>query len=135
MTTPSEEAVTRLAGALRAFDEAGGIWHGWAADGDTKYTATGFAAAILAADPQLAAAIELGLAWAEAEAALPEGFVVAEVTKRWYDGDCGTASWKDEWQALAGGTQDRWDGDFAYGESATGPTPAAALRALAEKLR
>lgn len=64
-------------------------------------------------------AYELGLAWAEAEAALR--FVGDSITLTSPEGDHA----KD-------GTYTAWNGETI---TATGPTPAAALRALAARLR
>jgi hypothetical protein len=63
-------------------------------------------------------------AWAEAEAALPEGWAWGHV--QLLVDDDGT---NPEWQALVGCPSTNET------ESALGPSPAAALRALAEKLR
>lgn len=79
-----------------------------------------YAEAILAADPQLAEAAEFGLAWQRAEAALPEGW--------YFDGLWLTRLPEgDRWEAAA----KEPDEDFRSGY---GPTPAAALIALAEEL-
>lgn len=64
----------------------------------------------------------LDAAWAEAEAALPEGHVLAEV--RLFDD--GTL-WGASTNNVTGVGRYHWSGD--------GPTPAAALRALATNLR
>lgn len=79
--------------------------------GDTIWTRENVADAILAADPQLAEAIELGLAWQRVEAALP-------------DRTFGVTGRTGGWQAWAHGVAG----------ASTGPTPTAALNALAEKL-
>ncbi len=72
----------------------------------------------------------LDAAWAEAEAALPEGWQF----------ELGRLNFDGEWEAFAK-SRAFWEDDLrvpnreqqiAAGE---GPTPAAALRALAEKLR
>lgn len=62
-------------------------------------------------------AYELGAAWAEAEAALPEGWDV----HLWGDHEAG-------WSAQS-------CDDYGLRALATGPTPAAALRALAAELK
>lgn len=91
---------------------------------------TDLAAAILdALSPDDARAIASALpgtldaAWAEVEAALPEGWHVFEVVKQ------SDASWL----AVAGRRDYLWNGPNS--EAGSGPTPAAALLALAEKLR
>lgn len=66
---------------------------------------------------------ELDAAWAEVEAALPEGWHVFEVVKQ------SDASWL----AVAGRRDYLWNGPNS--EAGSGPTPAAALLNLAEKLR
>jgi hypothetical protein len=88
-----------------------------------------------------AASGELDAAWAEAEAALPEGWIVFGVAKG-YETDDGWAP-EDEWRATAvrpEPDQFRSDGRAVSVETITaeqgkGETPAAALRALAAKLR
>lgn len=74
-------------------------------------------------EPRDALAGALDVAWAEAEAALPEGWRIHMLSV--------TAS--DEWQAVAGVREDRGQDPFIALE--VGPTPAAALRALTERLR
>jgi hypothetical protein len=70
----------------------------------------------LTAEPE--AARPLDAAWAEAEAALPEGWRILAVS--W------PTEHDDEWAASAGG-----EGKITYGK---GQTPAAALHALAARL-
>ena len=65
----------------------------------------------------------LDAAWAEAEAALPEGWVLQGITPS-----------RAEWEALASSWTAR-AGDKQDWQAGAGPTPAAALRALAAKLR
>ena len=67
----------------------------------------------------------LSEAWAEAEAALPEGWVIWGLQRF-----AGADPAKDVFSVWA----NRWERG-AKGASGSGPTPAAALRALAEKLR
>ncbi len=63
--------------------------------------------------------------WAEAEAALPEGWQVAALERRG----------ADSWEAITESTPEH-DLEYAHVEWAgEGPTPAAALRKLARKLR
>ena len=106
---------------------------------------------------------ELGRAWSEAEAALPEGWRFYGIEPGEVDElDPDQATWPTRWEAaatdaslLAGGWErvnawrdgdlDAPDLDLIYGEEVdaagpsdvfgAGPTPAAALRALAAKLR
>lgn len=78
----------------------------------------------------------LDVAWAEAEAALPEGWVIRRLERPYAD---------DGWEVVAGVPEPPGDRDYGYGpgegdggwgpELADGPTPAGALRALAAKLR
>ena len=83
----------------------------------------------------------LDAAWAEVEAALPEGWVMLEVSRR--DSNYHCCEWdvmRPEWEAGAGRPSRRTsrdDGgrDIGQSEEEGGPTPAAALRALAAKLR
>lgn len=81
---------------------------------------------------------DLGAAWIEAESELPEGAFIGDLTRYWYDSDCGTSSMKDTWTVTAF----RLVAEPMRGEDnnrtvafASGPTPAAALLALAAKLR
>lgn len=82
--------------------------------------------AILAADPALNDALELGLAWAEATEALPEG---RDGTWRGGKWDLRSLTWSvvHGWCATAWNYEDRID--------ATGPTATAALTNLADRLR
>lgn len=81
--------------------------------------------------------MELGVAWQEAEAALPEGWVLSVNGHK--DGSASahartTAPMHGQGEV---GTQRRlavYRGPFHGRTGADGPTPAAALRALAEKL-
>jgi hypothetical protein len=66
----------------------------------------------------------LDAAWADAEAALPEGWRIKSLSM-----DAPPA-----WQAWAGATPEEAPGVDEW-EAETGSTPAAALRALAERLR
>lgn len=88
------------------------------------------AAFIAACDPdtirRLIADARLGAAWREAEAALPEGWRIAHVSQR-----LEYAETRRQWVALA--KQGR--GNFPHRCLGTGPTPAAALLALAAALR
>jgi len=106
----STEAVDRLAAAdyLLAVIQKVFPWHGMET-----------VDAYFAADPALAAAVELGLAWQAAEAALPD--------RARYLMGLGEYSSRRYYAAAY---------DMFRGEniSADGDTPAAALRALAEKL-
>ena len=101
----------------------------WGPEETTEgWTGQTLAVAILAADPALAAALELGLAWQEAEAALPEGWAKENLQH--------TAMMDQRWQAEAGsriGPVIQWNKVRTV--IAEGPTPAAALRALAARLR
>ena len=93
----------------------------WGPEETTEgWTGQTLAVSILAADPALAAAIELGLAWQEAEAALPGGC-------RFEGCRPSSLAMKDQW--VASYSDD--GGWFNF----YGPTPAAALRALAARLR
>ena len=89
------------------------------------------AAFIAACDPatisRLCDMAELGEAWAEAEAAVPEGWTINGLVR---DGDRWLvhASARYEW-AIIQGTERLWRAEIF------GPTPAAALHALAAKLR
>ena len=76
---------------------------------------------LLADSPALRAALELGIAWHRAEAALPEGWVLKEL--RLHDDVSG-------WGAEAFNTT----GVGRYRHMGYGPTPTAALTALAEAL-
>ncbi len=77
---------------------------------------------------------DLGAAWAEAEAALPEGWWL-HALNAWSFGDM---AWMVE-AASAGRPQTSYfaDDKAIHGPNAVayGPTPAAALHALAERLR
>ncbi len=77
---------------------------------------------LAAIDTVLAASPSLDVAWAEAEAALPKGHVLAEL-RRFDDG----TAWGASTDNTTGVGRYHWSGD--------GPTPAAALLALAEHLR
>ena len=68
----------------------------------------------------------LDAAWAEAEAALPEGWAIVSIFAT------SSAPW--EWRAFAGLTVNP-ESDDPFMSWAEGPTPAAALRALAARLR
>ena len=72
--------------------------------------------------PEPPAAVTLGAAWAEAEAALPEGFYISNVRSRSPGG---------RWAAAA----TLHGSDTGANYSGFGPTPAAALQALAAKFR
>lgn len=76
--------------------------------------------------PASSGATSLDEAWAAVEAALPEGWVFDELSSRW-----GTR--KEPWQATA---RYHWIGAVsAFMEAVgSGPTPTAALQALAAKL-
>ena len=73
-------------------------------------------------NPSIISALDLGLAWAEVESALPEGW------------DFGISMKRD---GLYHASAAPLTSTFAYrdGEWAEAPTPTAALRALAAKLR
>ena len=80
-------------------------------------------------------ACSLDAAWAEAEAALPEGWVLAKVDRLSEDTDCDTSVLRAEWSAIVVSRQrDEW-GKHEVTAWASGLTPAAALRSLAAKLR
>ena len=68
----------------------------------------------------------LDAAWAEAEAALPEGWLVMNLNRWWEETSSPANGW---WGAVA---SKAGNGQALVG---SGPTPAAALRALAAKLR
>ena len=74
--------------------------------------------------PALRAALELGCAWKRAEAALPEGWAINML---W-----GTTT-EDRWGAHAGPFP-AVAGQYRESETAGGPTPTAALNALADAL-
>ena len=83
--------------------------------------------------PQDVLAIEnapdsLDAAWSEAEAALPEGYVIESVSRQrsWWGVD------EKAWTAEAAEQADGGDWPAIFGD---GDTPAAALRALAARLR
>ena len=67
----------------------------------------------------------LDCAWAEAEAALPEGWKLSQVSRTRYPPEKGWLAW-----ATCFGPTGRYGHLYCYGES-----PAAALRALAVQLR
>ena len=80
----------------------------------------------------------LDAAWAEAEEALPEGWIICRLI------GIHPMPYGEPWQAQAEpspayksvlGPYGRLDGTMWLGTGASGPTPAAALRALAAKLR
>jgi hypothetical protein len=73
----------------------------------------------------------LDVAWREAEAALPEGWHVGEVKNTDYR--VSTMGDGERWLVMAWEFGD--NPDYRTFESAYGPTPAAALRALAARLR
>lgn len=83
-------------------------------------------AAVLAADPTLERAIELGLAWREAEEALPEGYFPSV--------DPSYVEDPEPWMAV-GATRNDGGMTHILDHWGHGPTPAAALRNLAERLR
>lgn len=87
------------------------------------------AEAILAADPELATALEHGLAWLRAEKALPEGKVIESVFRLRIYGE----TWgKDRgWVVSVTDTNDETDEPW---RNQDGPTPTAALLALADAL-
>ena len=126
MTTPRDtamtEAVERLAAASKSIAGGANPWS--------------VAAAILAADPVLAAAIELGLAWQEAEAALPEGWLFMGISLVDHSMDGG--DWGPDWWTGAQQIKHCERDDCEHDEATAGgigATPAAALRALAARLR
>lgn len=86
---------------------------------------------------ELIAALDLGLAFAEAQRALPEGAEIGDLSKMFYDSDCGVSSWRPEWSVSAGRHRldNNGDGDYEAVAYATGPTPQAALLSLAAKLK
>lgn len=69
----------------------------------------------------------LDAAWAEAEAALPEGWAIDGLYRV-----VARTSLEREWEVIV--HEDDWQGD-EDNHHGRGPTPAAALRALAAKLR
>ena len=72
-------------------------------------------------------------AWQEAEAALPEGWEIARTTRVRMSG----LEAMQRWEAMAAPIKPRgrdWRSQYVV-QYADGPTPAAALRALAQKLR
>ncbi len=75
---------------------------------------------------RLLATMDLDAAWAEAEAALPEGWHLCEMTLHCHagNGDGERGPWLVE----------AHDGDRWWSECGEGPTPAAALRALTAAL-
>jgi hypothetical protein len=77
------------------------------------------ALALLPALARIGDVDDLDVAWAEAEAALPEGWAIEGIY-----GDN-----RDDWTATA------WNEPHAEYDRGHGPTPVAALRALAAKLR
>jgi hypothetical protein len=82
----------------------------------------------------------LDAAWAEAEAALPEGWALAGLEQRWPDWDdrgngIGVPWWDVSADSNATVGCATCGSDVLKYHDASGPTPAAALRALAEKLR
>ena len=89
-------------------------------------------------------AASLDAAWAEAEAALPEGWAIGAVTRNveGHGRTHGQAWWCSAFRLRAGApllpdkaaSRKSWD-DPLRRQIAYGPTPAAALRALAAKLR
>ena len=106
--TPQDRLATALSVALH--------------DEEPRWSPTGvrlFSDAVVAADPDLAADIELGQEWRLTEAALPTKAITVRGPYRWGDGVATYA-------ATIGYGHDQRRG--------TGPTPAAALRALREKL-
>jgi hypothetical protein len=76
---------------------------------------------------------ELDLAWAEAEAALPEGWAITSV-ERFHDLDGSLSPWSVTASA-SDTTCPHCGADEQHYTIAQGPTAAAALRALAAKLR
>jgi hypothetical protein len=68
-------------------------------------------------------AARMGVAWAECEAALPEGWEMGCLDRQ-----------SGEWAAIADGWNPTTEEGHDYA-AATGPTPTAALLALAAKLR
>lgn len=79
----------------------------------------------------------LGSAWAEAVMALPEGWEILDLTRVNDLSHCCSYCYAERtWTAMAGKVPANMDAEEVTGaEYATGPTPAAALRALASKLR
>ena len=123
MTTTPDPTTALLAEALDS------LWYGdepasvaLLTDDGGVVVASGYAIAEgLLHHPALRAALELGIAWQRAEAALPEGWVLKEL--RLHDDVSG-------WGAEAFNTT----GVGRYRHMGYGPTPTAALLALAEKL-
>lgn len=117
----------RLAAALHDGNEhtsAGPRPH----DHDPSPTLIEYAQKALAADPALAEAIEFGLAWQRAEAVLPEGWRFGSL--RATVGFNGRVSSTVGWTATAYPKI----GLSNEGRASYGPTPTAALIALAEQL-
>lgn len=123
--TPREKAQELLAEALHATTcpkHIGSPLRHTAEFGEGYWPCRQDAAAILLAHPALAAALELGVAWQMAEAALPEGWAINLV-----------------WGTI---TTERWGvnaGPFPakpgyVGRTAGGATPAEAIAALAAAL-
>lgn len=80
---------------------------------------------------------ELDAAWAEVEAALPEGWSISSLTRSWEFGPFvphqrSAGIWLDDWEVYAKGRPQDGEDGLEYG---SGPTPAAALLALAAALR
>lgn len=117
MTTIRERSTAALAEALTGY--------GGASDPMDVTLVTQHARSILVASPTLARRLDLGTAWDEAVAALPEGW---DINVLW-----GTTT-EDRWGAHAGPFP-AVAGAYHDSETAGGDTPTEALVALAEALR
>ena len=108
-----------MAAAHGAVDPGDGI-HGGSSDGGTSFAGSHEPPAALAASPE-----GLDAAWAEAEAALPEGWIGPEVAPY--------PDTPDRFYAMAFSRR-HWEGEEDNLVDGEGPSPTAALRALAARL-